>query len=217
MSMSLSTQSPKRDMLSDKMIQKASLYIFCFMLVFFLGGTIASAQDQVIVSTNVGECVLRVEANDHWHTLRLRAHHPQGRGCHIDKDSVVSMLSAAFSKADAPKLEGSYSSLSFGRLIDFPWLSQYLAIAAFRDKAWDAKRGEPVAMDINHYVAQLLSRRELLTQLEPAFARGGYRIVRVSVEKVLVGGLREVPLYQGAMEPGLMPYDAVVWFRLEKN
>jgi hypothetical protein len=199
------------------MIQKASLYIFCFLLFFSLGGTIASAQDQVIVSTNVGDCVLSVEANDHWHTLRLRAHHPQGRGCHIDKDSVVSILSVAFSKTDAPKLEGSYSSLSFGRLIDFPWLSQYLAIAASRDKAWDAKRGKPVAMDVNHYIAQLLSRRELLTQIEPACAQGGYRIVKVSVEKVLVGGLREVPLYQGAMEPGLVPYDAIVWLRLEKN
>jgi len=217
MLMSPSTLSPKRDILSGKMIQKASLYIVCFLLVIFLGGAIAASQDRVIVSANVGACVLSVEANDQWQSLRLRAHHPQGRDCHIDKDSVVSMLSAAFSKADAPKLEGSYSSLSFGRLIDFPWLSQYLAIAASRDKAWDAKRGKPVAMDINHYVAQVLSRRDLLTQLEPAFARGGYRIVRVSVEKVLVGGLREVPLYQGAMEPGLFPYDAIVWLRLEKN
>jgi hypothetical protein len=199
------------------MIQKASLYIFCFLLFFSLGSTIAFAQGQVIVSSNVGECVLSVEANDQWHTLRLRAHHPQGRGCEIDKDSMVSFLTAAFSKSDAPKLEGSYSSLSFGRLIDFPWLSQYLAIAASRDKGWDAKRGKPVAMDINRYVAQLLSRRELLTQIEPACAQGGYRIVKVSVEKVLVGGLREVPLYQGAMEPGLVPYDAIVWLRLEKN
>jgi len=199
------------------MIRKASLYIFCFMLVFPLAGTSVSSQDAAIVSSNVGECTLTVEANDHWHTLRLRAHHPQGRGCHIDKDAVVSILSAAFSKADAPKLEGRYSSLSFGRLIDFPWLSQYLAIAASRDKAWDAKRGKPVAMDINHYVAQILSNREVLTQIEQACARGGYKIVRVSVEKVLVGSLREVPLYQGAMKPWLLPYDAIVWYRLKKD
>jgi hypothetical protein len=199
------------------MIQKASLYIFCFMLVFSFGGARAFARDQVIVSANVGECTLTIEANDQWHTLRLRAHHPQGRYCEIDKDSTLSVLRAAFSKTDAPKLEGSYSSLSFGRIIDFPWLSQYLAIAASRDKGWDVKRGRPTAMDINRYVAQVLSRRELLTQIEPACAQGGYRITKVSVEKVLVGGLREVPLYQGAMEPGLFPYDAIVWLRLEKN
>jgi hypothetical protein len=199
------------------MIQKSSLSIVCFLLVFSLGSTIAASQDRVIVSTNVGACVLSVEANDRWQSLRLRAHHPRGRDCHIDKDSVVSILGAAFAKTDAPKLEGSYSSLSFGRLIDFPWLSQYLAKAASQDKAWDAKRGKPIAMDINRYVAQVLSRRELLTQIEPACARGGYRIVRVSVEKVLVGGLREVPQYQGAMAPGLFPYDAIVWYRLERD
>src|SRR4030042_394873 len=165
------------------MIQKASLYIFCFLLFFSLGGTVASAQDQVIVSTNVGVVVPSVEANDNWHTLRLRAHHPQGRGCHIDKDSVVSILSAAFSKTDAPKLEGSSSSLSFGRLIDFPWLSQYLASAASHDKGWDATRGKPVAMDINQYVAQLFSRREVLTQIEPAFAQGGDRTGKGSGDK----------------------------------
>jgi len=199
------------------MIRKASLYIFCFLLVSSLGSIMASAQDQVIASANVGECVLRVEENDRWQSLRLRAHHPQGRDCHIDRDSMLSVLGEAFLKTGLSKLAGSRPSLSIGRLIDYPWLSQYLASTAFRDKAWDAKRGKPVAMDINRYVAQLLSRRELLAQLEEVVAQGGFRIIGVSVEKVLVAGFREVPLYQGAIEPGLVPYDAVVWFRLEKN
>jgi len=34
------------------------------------------------------------------------------------------------------------------------------------------------------------------------FAKGGYKVNRVSVEKVLVGGFREVPFYQGKMYPG---------------
>lgn len=200
-----------------EMIQKVSLSIVCFLILFSLGNTSAASQERVIVSTHVGACVLSVEANDRWQSLRLRAHHPQGRDCAIDKDSAISVLSAAFAKTDAPRLEGSYSALSFGRLIDFPWLSQYLATAASRDKAWDAKRGKPVVMDINRYVAQVLSNKEVLAQIELACARGGYRIVRVSVEKVLVGGLHNVPQYQGAMEPGLFPYDAIVWLRLEKN
>ncbi len=199
------------------MMQKTTLPIVCFLLVFFLRSGAAFAQERVIVSTNAGACVLSVEANDQWQSLRLRAFHPQGRYCQIDKDATTSILGAAFAKTDAPRLEGSYSSLSFGRLIDFPWLSQYLATSAARDKAWDAKRGKPVSLDINRYVAQVLSSREVLAQIEEACARGGYRIIRVSVEKVLVGGLREVPLYQGAMKPGLFPYDAIVWFRLEKK
>jgi hypothetical protein len=48
-------------------------------------------------------------------------------------------------------------------------------------------------------------------------AQGGYRIICVSVEKVLVGGFGEVPHYRGEMAPGLVPYDAMVWFRFEKD
>jgi hypothetical protein len=130
---------------------------------------------------------------------------------------MLSVLSVAFSKTESPRLEGSYSSLSIGRLIDYPWLSQYLAITAYRDPGWDSKKGKPVAMDINKYTKQLLSRKELIAQIEVPFTKGGYRIVSVTVEKVLVGGFREVPFYQGEMHPGQVPYDAQVWFRLEKN
>ncbi len=33
-----------------------------------------------------------------------------------------------------------------------------------------------------------------------------YRIMGVTVEKVLIGGFREVPFYQGEMKPGRVPY-----------
>jgi hypothetical protein len=199
------------------MIHRGSSSLLGLILVLFLSGTIASSQERVIVSSKVGECNLTVESNENQHTLRLRAHHPKYKGCHIDKNSMVSVLTAAFLKNDSPKLEGSYSSLSIGRLIDYPWLSQYLATTATRDRGWDSKKGKPAAMDINKYVSQLLFRKEWMAEIETAFEKGGYRVVGVSVEKVLVGGFREVPFYQGEMHPGRVPYDAQVWFRLEKN
>jgi hypothetical protein len=199
------------------MIHRGSSSLLGLILVFSLSATIASSQERVIVSSKVGECNLTVESNENQHTLRLRAHHPKYKGCHIDKNSMVSVLTAAFLKNDSPKLEGSYSSLSIGRLIDYPWLSQYLATTATRDRGWDSKKGKPAAMDINKYVSQLLFRKEWMAEIETAFEKGGYRIVGVSVEKVLVGGFREVPFYQGEMHPGRVPYDAQVWFRLERN
>jgi response regulator RpfG family c-di-GMP phosphodiesterase len=75
-------------------------------------------------------------------------------------------LSTALLKTESPKLEGSYSSLSIGRLIDYPWLSQYLAVTAYSDDRWDSKRGKPVAMGINQYVSKVLSTKELMTQIE---------------------------------------------------
>ena len=45
----------------------------------------------------------------------------------------------------------------------------------------------------------------------------GYRIKAVILEKVLIGGFRDVPLYKGKMLPGKIPFDAQVWLRLEKR
>ncbi|OGP89021.1 MAG: hypothetical protein A2156_05085 [Deltaproteobacteria bacterium RBG_16_48_10] len=199
------------------MINKGFSYVLGFILVFTLSGARASSQEQVIVSSKAGECDLTVESNEKWHTLRLRAHHPKYKGCLIDKDSMLSILNAAFSKDDSPKLNGRYSSLFIGRLIDYPWLSQYLATTAYRDRGWDSKKGKPVAMDINKYVSQLLFRRELMAQIEPVFEKGRHKVVGVTVEKVLVGGFCEAPFNQGEMHPGRVPYDAQAWFRLEKG
>ena len=163
-----------------------------------------------------GKCSIAVESDNQSLTLRLRVH-PEYNDCHIGKDSMLSALKAAFSKTEPPKLEGTYSSLYIGRLIDYPWLSQYLATIAYRDTQWDKKRGKPIALGINKYVSNILSRKEITLQLEEAFAVGGYKLISTTVEKVLIGNFRSVPLYQGAMIPGKVPYDAQVWFRLAKN
>ena len=192
-------------------------FLLGLVLILFFSCGIASSEERVIVASEVGECTLRVESNEAWHTLRLRAHHPKQRDCRIDQASVVAVLSAVFSKTESPKLDGSFSSLYIGRLIDYPWLCQYLATTAYSDRGWDSKKGNPRVMGVNKYVAQLLFRKEVVTPIENALGKGGYKIGGVTVEKVLVGGFREVPFYQGPMHPGRVPYDAQVWFRLEKN
>jgi len=63
------------------------------------------AGDRVIES---GECDLRVESIEKEHILRLRAHHPKYRGCRIDRNSMMSVLTAAFLKKDSPKIEGVF-------------------------------------------------------------------------------------------------------------
>jgi hypothetical protein len=42
-------------------------------------------------------------------------------------------------------------------------------------------------------------------------------VISTTVEKVLVGGFGDVPLWQGKMAPAKLPYDAMVWFRLERK
>ncbi len=194
---------------------KTLSYHAVFILVFFLFGTAVSSQEQVIVSLRVGDCNLSVESGENSQTVRLRAHHPKYKGCQIDKDSMTSILDAALSKTDPPNLDRNYSSISIGRLIDYPWMCQYLATTAYRDPKWNSRRGKPATIDINKYVSELLFRRDLISPIDAVLGKYRYGIVGVTVEKVLVGGFREVPFYQGEMKPGRVPYDAQVWFRLE--
>lgn len=173
-------------------------------------------QERLIVSEKAGSCSLTVEADDEARTVRLRVI-PNGQGCHIEKSLMLETLRLAFSKTDQPKLEGVYSSLCIGRLIDYPWLSQYLASSALKDPAWDRKKGKPANLDLYRYVKNLLARKEVAGEIDKALEAGGYRVVSVTIEKVLVGGLRDVPLYQGRIAPGKVPLDAIVWFILTKN
>jgi len=173
-------------------------------------------QERLIVSAETGTCSLTVEADDEARTVRLRVS-PDGQGCHIEKSLMLETLKNAFSKSDQPKLEGVYSSLCIGRLIDYPWISQCLADSAWKDPAWDRKKGKPVNLDLYRYVKNLLTRKEVAGVIDKALEAAGYRVTSVTIEKALVGGLRDVPLYQGTMAPGKVPFDAIVWFILTKN
>jgi hypothetical protein len=162
-----------------------------------------------------GTCSLRVEADDQSHVLRLRAH-PEGNHCAIEKELALSALKIASSKTEQSKLKGTYSSLYIGRLVDYPWLSRCLAEAAYKDPAWSRRKGRPVKLDINKYVSILLFNNKITADIEKALG-GGYRVTFVSVEKVLVGRFRDVPGGAGDLRQGKAPFDAQVWFRLERK
>ncbi len=172
-----------------------------------------------VYSAQSGECTLTVESSDladTYRTLRLRVL-PQTSTCHIEKDSMVAVIRAAFAKSDPPRLEGTYTSFYIGRLIDYPWLSQHLAVTAYGDAKWDKKKGKPVGTGANKYVSGVLSDKKITAQMEEALAEPGYNVVSATVEKVLVGSLCEVPLYKGKVVPAKVPYDAMVWFRLTRK
>ena len=195
------------------------IFVAAFMVALICSQLppIARSQETLIAAAKVGECQLGIEANERWHTLRLRVHHPTHKSCDVDKESMLSVLDAVFSIPDSPVATGNYSSLSMGRLVDYPWLSRYLVDVARGDRKWDSKKGKPAGMDINKYVSLLLFTKDLMDPIEAVLAKGNYKIISVTVEKVLVGSFREIPSYQGSGFPGKVPYDAQVWLRLEKR
>ncbi len=187
-----------------------------FFWLLLLAPASGWCQGAAIISVPVGECTLSFEADSQWHALRLRVHHPRFQPCHVDQKAVLSILAAAFAKIDSHALQDDYTSLFIGRLIDYPWLSQYLADTAHRDKRWNKKKGRPINMDINAYVASVLGAADWLTPIQSELTQHGYDIVGVSVEKVLVGGFGDRTSRDRKKLAGRTPFDAQVWFRLRK-
>jgi hypothetical protein len=176
----------------------------------------AAGGEAVIASIPSGECTLGLEAAENWPTLRLRAGHPNYKPCFINKASVTQVLSEAFAKPHPELASRAFTSLAIGRLIDYPWLVQFLALRAARDPGWDAAAGKPVKAQINRYVADVLSSPEIVLEMEAPLREQRYRITGVSVEKVLVGSFENVPQLEGPRRKGKIPFDAQVWFRLER-
>jgi hypothetical protein len=186
----------------------------CWLLAWLPAG--GSCREATVVSVPAGECTFSLEADEEWHALRLRAHHPHYRPCNIDQQTVLTLLDAAFAKTEPPALQGGYTSLSLGRLIDYPWLSRYLAEAAYRDKRWNRKTGRPVKAEINAYTGRLLYNRDLLKPVQAELGKHGYRIAGVSVEKVLVGHASDLPRPAQTRLVGRIPFDAQVWLQLQE-
>jgi hypothetical protein len=184
--------------------------------LLFLASIPATGGEEVIASVPSGECTLGLEVAENWPTLRLRAGHPNYKPCFIDKASVTQVLSEAFAKPKPELASRVFTSLAIGRLIDYPWLVQFLALRAARDPGWDVAAGKPVKVHINRYVADVLSSPEIVPEIEAPLREQRYRITGVSVEKVLVGGVENVPQLEGPRRKGKIPFDAQVWFRLER-
>jgi hypothetical protein len=177
----------------------------------------AAGAEVILEAVPAGDCTLRLEAAENWPSLRLRASHPNQRPCFVGKEAVIQVLMQAFSEPHPALKSRTFTSLALGRLIDYPWLVQFLALHAARDRGWDSSAGKPAAADINRYVADILSAPEIVLEIEAPLREHGYRISGVSVEKVLVGGFADVPLLEGPQRKGKIPFDAQVWFRLEKR
>lgn len=186
-------------------------------VLLFGASTPATAGVAVMASIPAGECTLRVEASENWPALRLRAGHPHHRLCLIDKTAVIQVLTQAFSEPHPCLASREFTSLAIGRLIDYPWLVQFLALRAAQDPQWDAAAGKPRRLHVNRYVADALSSPEIVREIEAPLREPGYRITGVSVEKVLIGGFDNVPQLAGPRPRGKIPFDAQVWFRLKRD
>jgi hypothetical protein len=188
-----------------------------FIVWLVLSGSPARGDERVVSSVQAGQCTLQVEVRDDWDSVRVRAQHPTSAACFIDAHLLSALLTETFAPFNPAVASRVFRSLDLGRLIDYPWLSQYLATRAAKDRAWNLARGQPIGVDLNRFVADLLSSREILRDIEVPLAQQGYVVMRASVEKVLVGSFDQVPLLAGPLPTGRIPFDAILWLRLHRR
>jgi hypothetical protein len=151
-------------------------------------------------------------------SMRLRAD-----GCELTLPETAAAIEALLTEAwGGKRMPVDRASLSLGRIVEYPWLSKALAEAAMKSPVWEPKQGRGRRSSDNAAVASLVDTRRLLMPLAPTLARFGAKARAGSVEKVLVGKVGDTaelaPLAgQKLAEGKKLPFDAILWVRLEKT
>jgi hypothetical protein len=158
-----------------------------------------------IICASVWACAVWAESACQPHidtsspTPRLRVHYADTGACTIDEARYRAVVSAWLDASSVTP-----PGLLLGRVIDLPWIADYLAAAAAADRAWSQiERADTVGM--NRAVARLLMQPEFKPRLEQPFVHRGLRLTSVAVEKVLV---------ETAHSGMLLPFDAQLSLRL---
>ena len=181
-----------------------------FILLFFFILPLSVEADR----TSIDGCKPVVEINSQWQTIRLRAHENAYLDCTVPQEKFNELIAAAFTDPEIDKTE--FKSLFIGRLVEYPWLSQYLAKQALQHPDWDSEQGKFAGENINAFVSGILSAPELLEQIQQPLNETGYIVTVASVEKVLIGKANEIE-WLDINETVLVPYDVMLHFILEQQ
>lgn len=130
--------------------------------------------------------------------------------CTISASRLQALLDQWLSHA-AGRADIQPRSIFLGRLLHYPWLVSALLDGAARSAQWDATLGAARNGQDNQLVAQLLNQSEALQALHNSLEQAGYRLLSVSVEKVLVAEQADLPQPLPAGAQGKLPFDAQLW------
>ena len=187
-------------------------------LIFHVASPFA---DAVVVTgswkTQAESCTMILEEEDH-SVFHLRVVQPGGGikvPCVPSDQAFTDAFSRLMQEASPFQRQGKETvRLFLGRLIELPGMSKELASTARQAKEWNLSAGKPVRGNENVFVTRLLLKSDALREL-----LGGLRLVRVSVEKVLIPSRDMVTRWKrGASYPNKrVPYDCLLWVEVEAS
>ncbi len=166
----------------------------------------AVSYESTILGRKVEDCHIRVEFDDKWNVMTVRSGRTDYGHCRIERDLLVDLVSDAFKKLSTEEHK-NVKSVFLGRIVSYPWLSEYIKGMAEKSGEWDLKKGRPKKGYINAFVGDLIFKATVITDLNTVLKPYGLLVSGVSVEKVLV----DTYDLTGTSGKGKLPFDAMMW------
>ncbi len=186
------------------------------LLIIFLCFSHAVSQEEDIFTSPVGSCTGTLEKNDKWNTLTIRLFHPKYNRCGLQENDFNTFLNHAFSKLSEKKSKTEYTSISMGRIIEYPWISKALADSAADDPRWSTETGKLKDITVHEFTAELLNRTQIVNTINEHLKLIGHKISGIRVEKVLISTGKPMNFPSWIDQKTRVPFDAMLWFKLEK-
>jgi hypothetical protein len=182
---------------------------------------VASGAEAVLVTgswkTQAAACTMVLEEVDHadYHLRFVPAKGGAKNSCALTSPVFTDAFQRLLQDAAPFQKRGKETvRLFLGRLIELPDVSKELISTSRQAREWNLSAGKPVRGDENAFVARQLLKSEALRDL-----LGGVKLVRVSVEKVLVPSRAMVERWgRGAAYPNKrVPYDCLLWVEFAES
>lgn len=141
----------------------------------------------------------------------FRAHTNAFEDCPVSEATYRQVVTAWLQSRSGES--ANFTSLSLGRAVAFPWVSQHIADAALRLPNWAAQVSSVRPGRRDGLAAAAIRDPALLKRLAAPFEGSRYVVLGVAFEKVLYG---RADTHSSRRDAGAtrVPFDAQLWLRL---
>ena len=169
-----------------------------------------------IYRDTINSCFVILESNKKWETLSVRIYNPKLAECTVQKNDLFDFLKKAFTKLSEKKPDITYKSIYMGRIIEYPWISKFLADSAKACPNWSVVKGKVIKGNNHTLVSDILNCKYIINPFNEQLKLIGYKTAGVSVEKILISTGKPIKLPQWIDFKIKVPFDVMLWFKLEK-
>ena len=191
---------PVKSIVMGNKIILTGIFLLALSTVAFAGIT------ELLHKASYGECTLTVMHDavpGEKGVIVLRPGNRAGSACKLARPQAAEVLDKALQKYESSNDLAEITSVFLGgRLISYPWISEYLVNVSENNPGWNRATGKPEQSSINQYVNNILYTNDILAPFSQALQNHGYKITGISCEKILVNKDK-------------LPYDALCWILIK--